>query len=508
LISERPPGDHEQLDRRFLTLTILVLMLGALAAFGTTAFAAATKHPSTTTTSTTPSRSTTTTPSLPVGFSRPQQISAPADADRIAAVAAISPAGVTAAGFGTSDEQEPGDSSASLAIGPQAGPFGTPRTVPNAQQVLSLAYRGSVLELLIGTSPHKLEFGTLEPCCSEVEVVPVPATWGFGARHTVIDRLNGATQARLVPVQGRLLAAVATEEGVWAAQSNTNGRFGRTRLLTVPGSFTATINATGLADGGTIVVWTARTSQFAPGPITIYDATGTPGQAPQKPAVAITVPATHEIDELTVAAHGSVPTVAWIESWYDSAGVFHSQAFSEDLNGAHHAQPISSSSVLASGLALGAAANGDEVIAFRACTLAGSCTLDAATRELGRFGRPAALGTIDPTQPPAVAESPTGFAMVGWVNPAGDVDAAVAPATTGRFAHPYRVSSSGYAADLALAFAPSGDGATAVWTQGSLGESVVAAGYTAPAIAHAPLPKPNSKKPSKPHSTTGKPATA
>jgi hypothetical protein len=424
------------------------------------------------------------TASAPVGFSRPYQIAAPVNRDRLAPVLAYSPNDTVAAAFGSFNEDEPGSSSASLATRRPTGSFGAVRTVPGAQQVLSLAYPGQNLELLAGTSPHVLEFGTLEPCCSKVEAIPVTPTGGFGADHTVVSGLNGATQADLIPFQGRLLAAVATEEGVWTAQSDTHGRFGPTRAMNLGGAFVEAMDAAAYGQGQTIVVWTARTSQFEPGPITIYDARGTTSAAPAAPAVAVTVPASHEIDQLVVAAHGSVPTVAWIESWFDSAGGFHSQAFAEDLAGRHIAQPLSSRSTLASGLALAAGAGDAQVVAFRACSTSGSCTVQAETRTAGRFGPAQTLGRIDGSQLPAVAESAFGTALVGWVNTLGNVDAAVATAPTHHFRGTYRASATGYAADLALAIAPSGTSATAVWTQGTLNESVVGSTFTGP-----PLPK-------------------
>jgi hypothetical protein len=475
-------------------LSALALALGTLALLAAGARAAA---PSTGTHSsgTTPGTiSTTGSTTNPVGFGRPFQIIAPTDSDLLPAVLGYADSGTAAAAFGTYDEDEPGISAASLATQAAANPFTRPAKISNAQQVLSLTYLGTDLELLVGTSPHKIEFGTLEPCCSKEVIVRVPKGAGFKDRHTLIEGLDGASQGTIVPADGRLLAAAADEEGVWAAQSNTNGRFGRTHALAPAGSFTQTMDAAGLSNGRTIVVWTARTSQFAPGPIAIYDAVGTPNSGPSKAAIAINVPASHEIDELAVAAHGAIPTVAWIESWYDGAGAFHSQAFAEDLAGAHRAQPVSSPTVLASGLALGSGANGDEVIAFRACTLADTCTVEAATRRAGHFAAAASLGAIEASQKPVVAESPTGYAMVGWVNPLGNVNAAIAPAATGHFAGAYRVSKSGYASDLTAAFAPTGNTATVAWTQGTYEESLVGATYTSPAAARAVITPPKAPK--------------
>ncbi len=428
------------------------------------------------------------------GLGRPFTIAAAAARDLGPAVLAFAPTDAAAAAFGIADEDDATTASARLALQQLTGSFAPARGVAHSQQVLAAAYRGDQLELLTGSSTGPY------PCCSRVQALA-----SSGAAHTVIAGLAGPALGRLVASGPRLLAAVSSEHGVWAAQSDTRGSFGPTRDLVPATSWPQSLDATALAGGRTVVVWTARPSQFAPGPTAIYFAGGSAASAPSAPAVAIAVRPTHSVDEIAVAAHGAVPTVAWIESWYDTASVFHSEAYAADLAGSRTPQRISAPTEVASGLALAAAdagsgANGakggnraksgngaggnggsgaGQVLAYRACTRSGACVARAALRRR-RFGAATTLGPIDSTQFPAVAQSAGGASLAAWIAPGG-VRAAVAPPGAPRLQAPRTVAATGFAADLAVAFAPSGASAILAWTQGTFNQSLMAAEYGLPA---------------------------
>jgi hypothetical protein len=265
---------------------------------------------------------------------------------------------------------------------------------------------------------------------------------------------------------------------VWAAQSGTNGRFGRTHRLSKVGMLPESVDATSLTGGHSAVVWTAKSGLYVAGPRTIFEARGSLAAGPSSSRSALTVPLGHRIDELAVVSHGTVPTVAWIESWFDTLGLYHSQAYVADLTAHPAPRALSPANELASGLSFAADARGAQVIAFRSCDVIGDCTLSAALRPArGSFARLVGLGAVDASQFPSVAEGAGGQALIGW-STQGHVLAAVARAGAGRFGPTKTVSNTGFAADITTAFAPSGD-ALAVWTQGTLSESVLGAVYRA-----------------------------
>jgi hypothetical protein len=415
------------------------------------------------------------------GFGKPVRVAGPVGSDLIPVQLSYSEAGSSAAAFGVSNADLAGNSHGSLAQAAANAPLHGARTVSGTQQLLGLAFRGATLELLAGTSPHVVEFGALEPCCSQAMTMVASPGGAVSRVHKLVSGLGGATQGRLVSAGGRLLAAVADEEGVWAAQSDTGGRFGPTRVLDPAGAWVQALDATALKDGSTIVVWSAKPSQFAPGPTAILDARGSARSAPATPAIAIAVPPTHQIDELAVAAHGTVPTVAWVESSYDRTGARQSRVYAEDLAGAHQPHPLSPAGALASELTLAGSADGAQVVAFQACSRAGTCTVDAATRRAtgGGFGRTATLGASDGSEAPAAAASSLGQALVAWISPAGNVKGAIG-APGARFAAPLTVSGAAEASDPAATFAPTGATALLGWTQGISTESLMAATYVAP----------------------------
>lgn len=391
--------------------------------------------------------------------------------DVVPSAVAFSSTGTAAVGFGSENADATATSTAFVSGQISARSFTTPRRIPAAQQVLSLAFDGPHLELLLGTSARG------DSCCGSVQAVST-STRNLAGRHTVVGGLAGATLGHLVVLPGRLLSVVGTERGVWVAQSGGNGRFGPTRRLTQANLSPESVDATSLSGGHSVVVWTAQPGLGGPGPSTIYQATGTTAAAPSSPRAAITVPTGHVIDELVVAGRGSVATVAWIESWFDLAGRYHSQAYAADLKGQPSPKRLSPSAGLASGLAVAANGGGAQVITFRSCAVVGTCALQAVLRSAtGGFGRTARVGAIDSDQAPAVSEGSGGQALIGWIDQ-GHVLAATAAAKTSRLGPTKTISNTGFGADLTVAYSPTG-GALAVWTQGTLSEGVLGAVYHA-----------------------------
>jgi hypothetical protein len=406
------------------------------------------------------------------GWQHPFLIVKPANRDVWPTQIAFSPRNASAMAFGAGDADVVGSGSAFLAARSGPNAFSPPRRIPRAQQALALAFDGTQLELLVGDSRAGFD------CCGWVQAVQATAH-GFIRRHTLIAKLTGATVAQLVTTASRLLAVVATERGVWAAQTGAGGHFGPTRKLSPNGTLPEAVATTVLSGGHSVVVWTAKTGLFATGPRTILRAGGSAGMAPRGHRTVITVPIGHAIEELAVAAHGSVPTVAWIESWFDGAGQFHSQAYAADLTARPAARRLSPPGELASGLVAASSPAGAQVIAFRACNVAGTCELRALARgmsnSLSAAGR---ISSVDGDERPAVAESSAGQALVGWIDQ-GHVRAVSAAPDARHFGATQTISDTAFGADLTLAFAPSGAEALAVWTQGTLAESVLGAVYRA-----------------------------
>jgi hypothetical protein len=405
------------------------------------------------------------------GWSRPFRLAPSASLDLIPAQIAFSTAGTAAVGFGIQDEDNPASSVAFVTMRSTSGAIGRPQQLRGAQEPLDLAYQGTALHVLIGTSPRGMA------CCSSAQTITSAPGGGFGRGHRILTRLAGATAGALVTLPGRLLAAIATQHGVWVSQSVGAGRFPQAHRLTPANSAPEALAATNLPRGQSIVAWTATTSQTpATGPRTIFISRGSVLRAPRGMRSAITVPVGHRIDELAVARGPSVPTLAWIESWFDSAGVFHSQAMIADLGRIVRPRALSPPTEPSAGLTFAADAGGDQALSWKACTSTGACTVRATLRPARRRFTPLQrLGAVDASQIPAAAVAPNGQALVGWIDQ-GHVRAAPASPRASRFGSPHTVSATGFGADLALAFGPAGQ-ALAVWTQGTLVQSVIGASF-------------------------------
>ena len=327
---------------------------------------------------------------------------------------AIAPTGAAAFGLGSFDPDVAGSQRAQLVLRRTSGSLARARTLPGAAQVLALAYSGSRLTILEGTTSGE------QDCCSAVATATVSAGGTIGARHTLVSGLAGETTGSLLPLtNGRMIAVVATDRGVWTAQSSKTGSFPAARQIASRHQQPTAVSATSLGGLQAAVAWTSVTGTLTTAaPRTIDVATGTPTSTPGRGRPTITVASGHRVDEVAIAGHGSRRTLAFTESWYDSHGGYHSQVEVADL-GAKTPRPhaLSSSSRIASGLQLVADAAGDESIAWSACAVGGACTVQAAGRPAGAgFGSIKTLGPDDGTAPPSLAISPSGQVVAGWIH--------------------------------------------------------------------------------------------
>jgi hypothetical protein len=406
-------------------------------------------------------------------WSAPFEFAKPGTLDVVAPVLAVSGSGAAAAGFGLSDVDTPGVSQAYVTLRGAHGAPGDPIAVPGAQQVLDAAYDGGSLELLTGTAPSD------QTCCSSAQAVQVSGGRAARAR-TLVGGLTGATQGRLVTLKnGSMLAAVATERGVWVAQSAKANRFGAQHLLTRGGQMPETLSAAWLGAENTIVAWTtANGIAGVAAPRSITYATGSRTRAPHSVKTAVTVRAGHRVDELGVAArHGGGATAAWIESWFDAKGGYHSRVRAMDIAPHAAVRDLSPANRLASGLSFAGDVGGDQAMAWESCTAQGACQTQVAGRSAkGQYGSPRTLGAIDASQEPALAVGSQGQVVVGWVR-GGKPVAATAAGPARPFGAPVTLSSTTFALDLTVGFG-SGRQALAAWTQGTLNPSVVGAAYS------------------------------
>jgi hypothetical protein len=402
----------------------------------------------------------------------PFEFAKPGTLDVVAPQWAISGSGAAAAAFGIQDVDTPGVSQGyvTLRAGGTGSAPGNPIAIPGAQQILAAAYDGGSLELLTGAGP------AMQTCCSAAQAVKVGAGGQVARARTLVGGLTGATQGRLLTLKdGAMLAAVATERGVWVIQSARTDRFGAQHLLTRGGQMPETLDAAWLGGESTIVAWTAATGvagQAAPRSISY--ALGARTHAPRGVKTAVTVPAGHRIDELAVASRHGGATAAWVESWSEKSGAVHSVVRVMDIAPHATARTLSPTNRPASGLSFGGDVAGDQALAWQSCTAQAACQIQVDGRGAhGAFGPPRTLGATDPSQEPAVAVGARGQALVGWVR-GGHPVAATAPGAGRRFGAPVTLSATTFALDLTVGVGAQGAG-LAAWTQGTLNPSVVGA---------------------------------
>jgi len=400
----------------------------------------------------------------------PFVLAPPGTRDTLPAQIAFARNGAAAVVFTTQDEDQPALSTAFVTLRSASRQVEVPRRIPGAQLALAETFAGRSLELLTGAGRAG------GACCSVVSLIRLGPRGAFGRAQTVVGGLAGATLGALVNVAGgRLLVAVATEAGLWVAQSPSGDRLVSSRLLTAP-SATPELLAATVAGRVTFVAWSAAGAPPGPGPRTISLATGAPSAPPGPGRTAVLASVGHRIDELALAPRGRTATAAWIESWFDPSGHYQSQLRVADLTARHRVQTVSLPGLPASGLAFAGDAAGDQAAAWKACDATGACTLDAATRPAGgAFSSPVALGAVDASQAPAVSVAPGGSALVAWVQ-SGSPLAAIASTSGAGFGPPAVLSPTVYAADITVAFGPAGK-AIAAWSDAAPAPSVAGAVY-------------------------------
>ena len=404
------------------------------------------------------------------GWQAPYRVAGPYSLDVQPMQAAFAAGGQTALGFNVFNEDRALTSQGYAAISGKNGRPGSPVRVPDTQEVLDLVFDGTELNLLIGTSP------ALRPCCSSARLVKIAG--GKPQRPRLIfPRLAGATVGQLVALPGnRLLSSVATAQAVWTELTGNKGRPAPARLLTPKTAAPQTLGATVLRGNRTVLAWTAAAGPPAPstaGPAGIMVADGTATSAPRRAHLAVKMSKGRQVDELALGRGSSSGTVAWIESWDDSAGFLHSEPVVADLGGRVHARTFELPGLIASGLSFATDPSGAQVLAWKACDLGGSCRVETSVKDAGgRFSAPISLGRIDPAATPAAAVSSKGVGLVGWIS-GGRVLAAARARRAPRFAPTRVVSPTTSAMDLTLGFGPSG--ALAGWSEGTFAETVMGA---------------------------------
>jgi hypothetical protein len=404
------------------------------------------------------------------GWEAPFRVAGPYSLDVQPMQAAFAAGGQTALGFNVFNEDRAVTSQGYAAISGKNGRPGSPVRVPDTQEVLDLVFDGTDLNLLIGTSP------ALRPCCSSARLVKIAG--GKPQRSWLIfPRLTGATVGQLVALPGnRLLSSVATAQAVWTELTGNKGRPAPARLLTPKTAAPQTLGATVLRGNRTVLAWTAAAGPPAPstaGPAGIMVADGTATSAPRRAHLAVKMSKGRQVDELALGRGSSSGTVAWIESWNDSAGFLHSEPVVADLGGRVHARTFELPGLIASGLSFATDPSGAQVLAWKACDLGGSCRVETSVKDAGgRFSAPISLGRIDPAATPAAAVSSKGVGLVGWIS-GGRVLAAARGRRAPRFAPTRVVSPTTSAMDLTLGFGPSG--ALAGWSEGTFTETVMGA---------------------------------
>ncbi|MGH2893649.1 MAG: hypothetical protein ACRDPM_10360 [Solirubrobacteraceae bacterium] len=403
----------------------------------------------------------------------PFEFATPGTLDVVSPVLAISGSGAAAAAFGIQDVDTPGVSQGYVTLRPAHSAPGKPIVIPGAQQILAATYDGRSLELLTGAGPSR------QTCCSSAQAVRVGAGGRPERARTLVGGLAGATQGRLLTLRnGAMLAAVATERGVWVIQSAKANRFGGQHLLTHGGQMPESLDAAWLGGQSTIVAWTAaRGVAGQAAPRSISYALGTKARPPHRVKTAVTVRAGHRIEELGVAARNGGATAAWVESWFDKGNTYHSIVRAMDIAPHATVRNLSAANRLASGLSFGGDLAGDQAVAWASCTFQASCQTQVSGRGAhGSFGPVRTVGAVDASQQPSLAVGAHGQVLVGWVR-GGRPVAATAASAGRRFGRPVTLSSTTFALDLTVGFGSGGAG-MAAWTQGTLNPSVVGAAYS------------------------------
>jgi hypothetical protein len=397
----------------------------------------------------------------------PAEISAATSTEVLGPQISVSPTGAAAVSFDEVDVDAQASAAGLLALAPPRGTFRAAQAVPGVQEILAVAFSGSMLELLTASgSPG-------QPCCATVQVVRRGASSGFARPQTIVTGVGGGATGRLVPLgNGRILAVIAGPGRLWVTEASATGPFAAARGLTHAGSAPAALAVTATPGGGSAVAWTQGSAG------SVMAASAGPGATPSRPHPLIKVPPGHAVDGLQLAPRPAGLTIAWTESWNDAAGAYHSRAMAADLVGPREPvrpRALSAPGDIASALALASDGTGEEVAAWNVCSSTSvACVLKVKARRRGRarwFGATSRLGPIDPGQSPVLTMAADRAALLGWITGGRSVVAEMRPGAT-RFG-PSRPMSGGLADNLALAYGPTGE-AVATWTQGTFTVGVFA----------------------------------
>ena len=407
-------------------------------------------------------------PALGAGWGKPFALQKPGTLDAIAPQLAFAPGGAAAAGFGTEQVDIPGTAQAQYVTRTAGGHVGPVRNLRGARQILAMSYDGPQLELLAGVSARKPGLLQRRRGGPRRRGRRRPTAAAAGRRTS-----PASPQGRLLTLAGgRMLAAVATERGIWVSQSARSNRFARDRRVSPNGQVPESMDAAWLGGADSIVAWTAGKGSItgAINPRQIYVATGSGSGGPKRSKIAVTVPAGHRIDQIAVARHGSGATLAWIESWYGRRGAYQSRVEVSDLGASASPRALSPAGRIASGLSLVSDASGDQGIVWESCTTNGACTVQGSGRPAGgSFSALRTLGAIDSSQTPSLAISPSGQLLVGW--PRGGH-----PLASVGFRKATVLSRTTYAYAVTVAYGPRRQ-ALEAWDQGTLNPSVAASAY-------------------------------
>jgi hypothetical protein len=402
-------------------------------------------------------------------WSHPLRLAGPVSLDIRTPIASLSGSGAAGIAYTVQDSDAPATQTAYAVWRRAHGGISKAYAVPGSKQVLASAFQGATVELLTGSAAAS------DSCCSSAGVIRMGAGGRFGRLHTFVTGLGGATVGDMVTLGRRMLAAVATERGVWASQSNPSGSFAKAHRIAGGRSAPASLGAAAVS-GGTAVAW-AGGKQSAVGPRSVYIATGKTSEAPRRARTALTVAGTDGIDEVGVAGGRGGATLAWIDSYYDHKGNYRSGVRAADVAHMKKVTNLQIAGVMASGLTIAADAHGNEVLSWKTCSWSGSCSVQASVRSAGKaFGRPARLGSIDAGEVPALAVAPGGQTLVSWITGGHVLASSLSPHST-RFGKAVTVSSTVYAADVTVAFRSNGQ-AIAVWSQNTLAPEIVGAVFS------------------------------
>ena len=282
-----------------------------------------------------------------------------------------------------------------------------------------MAYLRARLVVLTGSA------GSGRTCCDSV-AAQTPGRGALRAGRVIPVGVSGPVEGALVPDGGRLLAIVASEQGVWASLSAPGGdRFGPPRRLSLAGQFVQSLATAPDPSGGVNIVWSARTgSPVAPGPTELLAAHAAPGRAPGSGRPILRVPGGRALDELALAP-GATPTLAWVQSAYTRAGRFDAGVWTAPLSGGRlHPSRASSPRVIAGGLVAAGGPGTPQVVSWRGCGASGACVAQAILVPAAPAGRvplgPAlTLGRTEPEEQPAAGVSAAGRPVVAWVDDRG-----------------------------------------------------------------------------------------